>query len=99
MIVAGKNLMGSMTLELFAFDVSSDFSGDSPATTIACIAMEFLRSGFGSGREMTSGQQVCYVGFLHFCFSFLLSNEIETGILFSWGCLLNSELLIWLLKD
>jgi hypothetical protein len=67
---------------LLAFDVSSDFSGDSPAAKIACIAMEFQQSGFGSGREMTSGQQVCYV-FLHFCFSFLLSNEIETGILFS----------------
>jgi hypothetical protein len=50
-------LLGSMTPEFsFAFDVVSGISGDSPATTIACIAMEFLQSGLGE--EMTSGQQV-----------------------------------------
>jgi hypothetical protein len=42
---------------------------------------------------MTSGQQVSYV-FCIFCFSFLLSNEIETGIMFNWSRLLNSELFI-----
>lgn len=62
----------------------SGLLGDSPATTIVCIAMEFSQSGFGSGREMTSGQQVSHV-FLHYDFlhyDFLLSdaNETETGI-------------------
>jgi hypothetical protein len=47
---------------------------------------------------MTSGQQVCYA-FCIFVFPFYLPTKIETGILFSWGRLLNSELFIWLLKD
>ena len=66
----------------FAFDkLFYGLSGDSPATTIACIRMEFLQSGFGSGRAMTSGQQVSYV-FFCILILFLLSdaNETETGI-------------------
>jgi hypothetical protein len=87
------SLLGSMALKFVCIRRFLRLSGDSPAATIACIAMEFHQSGFGSGREMTSGQQVSYV-FCIFCFSFLLSNEIETGIMFNWSRLLNSELFI-----
>jgi len=77
----GSSLLGSMTPEFRIRRLfPSDFSGDSPATTIACIAMEFSTIRVLDLEErLTSGQQVSS---WFFAFLFLLSDEIatETGI-------------------
>jgi hypothetical protein len=57
----------------FAFDVVSGLSsGDSPATTNVCIAMEFHNHGSDLEERLTSGQQVCY---LVFCIFVILASR------------------------
>jgi hypothetical protein len=93
MIVDEKKFIGQHGSEVCLHSTFPQTFGRQPCSNDCLHCDGVQQSGFGSGREMTSGQQVSYV-FCIFRFSFLLSNEIETGIMFNWSRLLNSELFI-----